>query len=201
MREWLKREVLKTSVPQNGTVGSNPTPIAMIEIIDLRNKKTEEAPKIVEPKKYETSISWTVEERANFRKSFLFSIFLIVFGIVLFFLINNILFSIVLTLGGIVLILSNTKKENKINICINTLGVEINERMYTYAKIKSFWIDYIPGRTGELSLEIKKWYMPYLRISLDSTNPLEIRHLMIEYVPEKKHEPSTVDIILKRLGM
>jgi len=73
--------------------------------------------------------------------------------------------------------------------------------MYYYKELKSFWIDYNPNGSKELSLETRKWYLPYIKISIEEENPVGLRSFMIDFVPEKMHEPSLIDFISRKIGL
>lgn len=109
--------------------------------------------------------------------------------------------AIFLILSSLVLILYANKKPTNSRIEVGPVGVRIDDQLYHYQELKSFWLDYNPGGPKELSLEAKKWYLPYVKVSIEDTNPLEIRSLMINFVPEREHESSLIDHIGKKLGL
>jgi hypothetical protein len=42
--------------------------------------------------------------------------------------------------------------------------------------------------------------MPALKIPLGSTNPLQVREILIRFLPEKKQDDTIIDILSRRLG-
>ncbi len=127
-------------------------------------------------------------------------IFLCGAGAVIFYL-ADILTAIMLILSFIVLILYANKKPSLIKITVNQGGIIIDDRNYFYKELKSFWIDYNIDGPKELSLEFKKWYIPYVQISIEDESPVELRSLMINFIPEKEHEKSLADIISRKIGL
>lgn len=121
-------------------------------------------------------------------------------GAMLFFN-KDTLTAIFLVLSSLVLILYSNKRSEISKITINQAGVAVGENLYYYKDLRSFWIHYDPGSIKELSLESKKWYMPYVKISIENNNPLDIRSLMINFLPEREHEHSLVDIIARKIGL
>ena len=73
--------------------------------------------------------------------------------------------------------------------------------MYYHKDLKSFWIEYNPEWLKELSLESAKWYMPYIKVLLNEQNPVEVRALIVNFLPEKEHEISLVDHVGRKLGL
>lgn len=119
----------------------------------------------------------------------------------LLFYARDTLLAIFLMLSSLVLVLYANKKPDMSKISIDQMGISINDRMYYYKELKSFWIDYSPNGPKELSLEARKWYLPHIKVSLEKEDPLELRSLMINFVPERVHEQSLVDYIARKLGI
>ena len=109
--------------------------------------------------------------------------------------------AILLMLSSFILILYANKKPGTLQIGVDQIGVLIDDRMYYYKELKSFWIDYNPHGSKELSLETRKWYLPYIKISIEKEDPVEIRSLMINFVPERIHEPSLIDFVSRKIGL
>jgi len=109
--------------------------------------------------------------------------------------------AIFMLLSSLVLILYSNKKPEVSKINIDHRGIEVGETLYTYKDLKSFWIHYDPGNLKELSIESRKWYMPYVKVSIEDKNPLVIRSLLVNFLPEKEHEHSLVDIIARKIGL
>ncbi len=109
--------------------------------------------------------------------------------------------SIFLILASLVLLLYGKQKPTISKITVDQSGILVGDIMYYYKDLKSFWIEYNPGGPKELSLESAKWYMPYVKVLLNEQNPIELRSLVINFLPEKEHENSLVDHIGRRLGL
>ena len=121
-------------------------------------------------------------------------------GGILFFR-GDMLTAIFLLLCSLILILYAGKSPEVSKISINQRGIAIGETVYYYKDLRSFWIHYEPGSLKELSLEAKKWYMPYVKVSIENKNPLVMRSLLVNFIPEKEHEHSLVDIISRKIGL
>lgn len=104
-------------------------------------------------------------------------------------------------LSSLVLILYSNKMPEISKVTINQTGIAVGNNLYYYRDLKSFWIHYDPGNIKELSLESKKWYVPYVKISIENSSPIHIRSLLINFIPEREHEHSLVDIVSKKIGL
>lgn len=113
---------------------------------------------------------------------------------------QNFLFALIALIGGFAVALYAVRIPRIIHITISIKGVEIDDRVYPYETLSSFWIFYRPGGTKELSLLSEKIFMPRIAIPLGNADPNEIRDLLIEFMPEKVQEESLTDVIARRLG-
>lgn len=109
--------------------------------------------------------------------------------------------SIFLILSSLVLLLYSKQKPIISKIIVDQSGISVDGVTHYYKDLKSFWIEYNPGGSKELSLESAKWYMPYIKVLLNGQNPVEVRSLMVNFLPEKEHENSLVDYIGRKLGL
>ena len=119
----------------------------------------------------------------------------------MFFYQRDILMAIFLVLSSLMLILYANHRPTISKVVVSQAGVIIDDRPYYYKDLRSFWLDYNPNGPKELSLEAKKWYMPYVKVSIENQNPVELRSLMINLVAEKEHEKSLIDHIGKKFGL
>ena len=109
--------------------------------------------------------------------------------------------AIFLILSSVVMALYVNKKPMASKVVVNQAGVMIDNHAYFYKELKSFWLDYNPNGPKELSLEARKWYMPYVKISIENQNPVKLRSLMVKFIAEKEHEKSLVDLISRKMGL
>jgi len=194
--------------------------------IDLRKKDQEKKaiPPVVkkeiliEHKKYAEEISSPVAEPVaksgrlewdapsfyhNPQKKYLVLVVIALFcgaGATLFFT-RDILMTIFLILSPLVLLLYANKRPTISKVIISPAGVTIDDKVYYYKDLKSFWLDYDPNGPKELSLEARQWHLPYIKISTEDQSPVEIRALMINFIREREHERSLIDFLGKKLGL
>ncbi|MBX4190454.1 hypothetical protein KW791_04150 [Candidatus Parcubacteria bacterium] len=147
-------------------------------------------------------ISWTTPLFPPKKKeAYLTSLALVGCVAVLAYFHQSLLFMIMLGLSAFVLILHSHKDPEIQEINVDKVGVSVDDQKFYFKDIKSFWIDYNPPHTKELSIELKKAYMPYIRLPIHHVNPLEIRSIMVSYIPEKEHVRSILEDIGTWLGI
>jgi len=85
---------------------------------------------------------------------------------------------------------------------INPDGVIVDKIMYEYDDLKSFWIFY-EVETGFkiLSLHSKKTFLPHIHIPVGDANPILIREVLLNYLPEIKQEMTIVDRFSLLIGL
>jgi hypothetical protein len=153
--------------------------------------------------KQQKTLSWETPEYLYTKKSpdwywSLGIITLALFGVAVWQ--QNFLFAIMIIIGSFAIVLYAVRYPRTIKIVISIRGVEIDSRLYPYETLKSFWIFYHPGGVKELSVLSEKVFMPRIMVPLGDTDPVELRELLIEFLPEKAHEESLTDTIARRLG-
>ncbi len=155
-------------------------------------------------KKYiQTKIEWTALEFKKYKKNkkwfISLGIIAIIIVIIAIFLKNFLL--VVATILAVFAIYIYAKKEpRKIKFSISGKGIQINQNIYRFEDLKSFWIFYEPASPAggppeikEISIRSKKTLMPYIKIPLGSQSPVEVRKLLLKFLPEKKHQESIID--------
>jgi hypothetical protein len=135
---------------------------------------------------------------------------IIVLGLVLLIIITyfasigNYLASIIFFLAGFSVAFSVYDKGSSSNsyLCkIRVDGIQLNDTLYLYEHLKSFWIFYDPPYRQDLSLRSRKTLMNYVTIPLGDEDPSHIRDLLVEYIPEKEQEDPFVDVLARRIGI
>lgn len=187
----------------------------MGKILDLRKKPVKSSKTLqksreqikIEQKNFQEEKSYVYWEAPSFyynpqkRYLSLVIVALLTGAIALLIFKYDVLVSIFLILSSAVLLLYSKQKPTKSKITVDQSGIWVDNIMYYYKDLRSFWIEYNPGGSKELSLESTKWYMPYVKILLNNQNPVEVRSLIINFLPEKEHENSLIDYVGRKLGL
>ena len=149
------------------------------------------------------TISWEAPEYAYSKKSpdwyWAVGIFTIGFFVVAL-VFNNFLFGIFMLLGGFTIALYGARQPRVVRFTISAEGIRIENRVYPYESLKSFWIFYHPPQVKELSVESQKLIMPQIKIPLGDTNPAEVRAYLQQFISERQQEESLIDTMTRFLG-
>jgi hypothetical protein len=125
------------------------------------------------------------------------------FFIVLGVLTDNFLFSIIIILATLIVFLRNWRRPGQIHFAVLPQGIQVGRTLYPMKDIKEFWIVYQPQVVEMLYFEFNSAWRPLLAIPLQGNNPLQIRELLLEYLPEnlEKDEEPTADAIARILHL
>ena len=151
------------------------------------------------------TITWKGYQKINRpNKKILIPISIFLLGAAFFvgFVQKDIIGAIFFALAGIAFFLFSFKKQIIADYEVGPMGVKIDDQIYKYTELKSFWINYEPEiGIKELSLQLKKRFNVYVKIPLYDQDPVQIRSALIDLVSEKEHEETMVDLISRKLGV
>lgn len=123
------------------------------------------------------------------------AIILILFAI----LIGGAIPAIVFMLIALVVYLLADKEPNKQEVKLTPKGIFVDNELYPYNELKSFWIFYDPPQKKELSLISTKIFMPAIKVQIEEENPVQIRRYLLRYLPEEEQEESIMEALSERL--
>lgn len=135
-------------------------------------------------------------EKPERHKNWPVIVFAIAFCLVVYALFtDNLLMAILFILLAVTLYLFEKKESDFHAFKITTEGILAQEDFYDFSTLESFWIFYEPSGKKILSLKSKKGFTPHIHIPLGSTDPIEIRELLLEFLPEEKQEEGLVELL------
>lgn len=149
------------------------------------------------------TISWQTEEfeRSNLHpKANIWMITIAIALIILSVFLQNYLFIIIILLIAGTFYIYSKKEPRHINIAIEPQGVIVDNETHAYEDLKSFWIFYDPPRIKQISIISKKLFKTVIRIPLADQNPVKIRAILLQFLPEIKQEESLADTVAKNIG-
>ena len=114
---------------------------------------------------------------------------------------NSPVMAITFVLIGVVGYIFANKQPRIIDFAITHDGVIAGRDLYEFDNVKSFWIFYEPGNIKVVSLHMKNKLMPFVHIPVHDQDPVAIREILLEYIPEEKQDPSIVDTFERLLGI
>jgi hypothetical protein len=109
--------------------------------------------------------------------------------------------AITFVLVGVVGYIFINKEPRTLTFMITEDGVVAGRDLYEFDNINSFWIFYEPGGIKVVSLHMKNKLMPFVHIPVHDNDPVKIREILLEYVPEIKQQPSLVDTFERIIGI
>ena len=127
---------------------------------------------------------------------------LILAAIVIYALItNSLIMAITFILIGVVGYIYLQKEPRILNFFITYDGIVVENEIYDFDDIKSFWIFYEPGQIKVISLHMKGKLLPYVHIPIHNEDPVKIRKILLQFIPEVKQEITMIDTIERLLRL
>ena len=118
-------------------------------------------------------------------KEWYFLMLVVAIGLLLFSIFTeNFLFTIIIILFGIILILFDSKEPMPIKFQILERGIQIAEKFYPWRELENFWIIYRISEIKNLYFKFKNFAKISLIVSLEDQNPLKIREILLKYMKE-----------------
>lgn len=105
---------------------------------------------------------------------------------------SNPLFAIFMLIAGFTIFANAKKSPRLINFEISTKGVKIDDTLYPYTNLKSFWVEDNGFTAPSLILHTEKFITPIIVVPIDTNliNHDELRHFLLKYATEEKlHQP------------
>lgn len=114
-------------------------------------------------------------------------------------LIQSYFFVAFVTLAFIVILMYGNRTPRQIDFSVTKEGVAVGATLHPFSSVKSFWI-FDAAEPHELSLEVDRITMPYLRLPLGELHPNKIRAVLSDFLPEDKHKEFVSDQIARSFG-
>ena len=114
---------------------------------------------------------------------------------------RNFLFALIVVMMALMLFLQHQRSPKKITLTITSGGIKLANQNIPWKDITKFWIIYQPPEVKKLYLATSRFLMPQISIPLEQQNPVQLRELLLKYVPEDltKQEESNVDALSRIL--
>jgi hypothetical protein len=116
-------------------------------------------------------------------------------------LFGNILFGIFIILGAIAAGMYAARPPYLTRIELNHDGVKIDDLLYKYRNINSFYIDEFHHHHPRIVFTLKKLFTPHIIILIDHQSSDDIRDYLLDYIPEIHHEDSVIHTLFEKLGL
>ncbi len=106
---------------------------------------------------------------------------------------RSFLFGVFILIAWFTTMLYAVRPPKTIRVAVTESGIAVEDTLYPWNNIKSFWIFYRPPLIRDLSLESKKTVMPYIKIPLGETDPQQIKKIISAFIPEVEQKESVID--------
>jgi hypothetical protein len=167
-----------------------------------KNKKKEELETIPEDNLDFGKIlaAWSIPEftkQSKSKKWFLYFGVVIIGLLIYAFFSGNLLFGIIIVFFALIYWLLEKREAGDLDFGLAEDGVIIGQKFVEYKIIENFYIIYQPPKIKNLYLEPKNILKPTIVIPLLNQNPVEIRKILLDYLPEdiEKEEISASESI------
>ena len=126
-----------------------------------------------------------------------------IFASIISLILGNILLAIIVGLAGFS-IFRHERRPNQdpsMRVLIDKKGVRLDNELYTYEKIRSFWVEDVnEAKPATLILHYGRLFVPNIHIPIIDYSPAEVRELMLKYGEEEKHTETFSEVIFEALG-
>ncbi len=116
---------------------------------------------------------------------------------------DNFLFSLIVVLVALIIFLRNWRRPANIHFAFTPQGLHVGRNFYSMKELQEFWLAYKPPVEDTLYFEFNSMWRPTLGIPLMGNNPLQIREVLLQYLPEnlEKDEEPLADSLARILHL
>ncbi len=113
-------------------------------------------------------------------------------------ILGNVLFAIVILLGGFTLTVYAAREPRRMTVSIDSTGVRMDKHYYPYRTLESFWVD--EEGSPKILLKSQKLIMPYIIVPIEDVSPEKVRRYLERYLPETFHSETVFQKFMEYLG-
>lgn len=115
------------------------------------------------------------------------------------FIFGNVVFGILIIVGVFTLVVNASRKPSIIRIEINDRGLIIEDVLYPFLTLESFWID-AHEHPPRILFKSHKTFMPYITVHISDVDREEVRQVLLKYIAETEHHEPLTKKLLERFG-
>lgn len=149
------------------------------------------------------SISWEAPEHHHVEKGndWFFALSIIVVAIVIVaLLLGNILFALLLGLAGGALGVAAAKRPNIVPYSVGVRGVKVEDRLYTFSTLDSYYIDEDHHSGPQLLVKSKERFSPLIVLPIPADHIDDIEEILKERLEEEELSEPFLMKVLESLG-
>ena len=145
-------------------------------------------------------ISWDAPEHLHIEKTndWYWSVGIItITAAALAIIFNNFVFGILILVAAFALVVHAAKKPKMVHCEINDRGIVLDEILYPFLTLESFWID-AHEQPSKILVKSHKTFMPFIVIYIEEVDPEQVREILLNYIAETEHrEPFSLKLLEK----
>ncbi|MAJ97531.1 MAG: hypothetical protein CMI56_02875 [Parcubacteria group bacterium] len=115
-------------------------------------------------------------------------------------LFQNFLFALLILVGTFTLALLSARPPRKLEFALTPQGVRIDNALYPYQMLISFWIKNRETDHAELIIDARKFMTPHIIASLEETDVKSVQAYLEQFLPEEELEEPFVQRLLEKFG-
>ena len=159
---------------------------------------------LIEKHSTDELLAWNAPEFVKAEKSQRwYLVIALILGVIIFYALfkNGPIMAITFILIGVTGYLMLNKEPRDMVFRITKDGIVAGRQIYEFEHMQSFWIFYEPPYEKILSFHLKGSLVPFLHVPIHDEDPVEVRSILLKFIPEIKQEKSMVDTVERFLGM
>ncbi len=124
------------------------------------------------------------------------------FATIISLIFGNLLLAIIIVLGAFSLYHHERRPaDTHLMVKIDKRGVQLNSELFTYEKIRSFWVEELrDNKPPTLVLHYQRMFVPNIHIPIFGPSPEEVRQTLLEFGEEEKHQETFTEHIFETFG-
>ncbi len=115
------------------------------------------------------------------------------------FIFGQVIPGIFVILAAVTLVLHGSKPPKTAYFEINDRGIVMDNTLYPFLTLESFWIAHDIQPT-KLLLKSHKTFMPLIVILIEEVDPEEVRNVLLKYIAETEHREQLLTHVFEYLG-
>jgi flagellar motor component MotA len=150
----------------------------------------------------EPLISWDAPEHIHTEKNndWYWAVGIItITATVLAFIFENIIFGIFIIVASFALVTHAAKKPRTIHYEINDRGIVVDNILFPFLSLDSFWID-AHEEPPKILIKSHKTFMPYIAIYIEGVDREKVRDTLLNYIAETEHREPLTQKLLEKFG-
>src|SRR6056297_4037565 len=156
--------------------------------MEEENKNNAIEPQEEEQGTEEDLLTWVVPEfdtPPKTKKWYIVAGFLALLVLIYAIYTSNFLFALIIIIAGVILVLSEGQKAQKVTVSLTEEGLILGRKFYDYDEFKNFAIVYKPKQgTKNLYFEFQNFFRHRITIPLEDMNPLTVQEILSDYLEE-----------------